>query len=502
MIMKSTTTPAIAKIVLSKFNKLLDESAREAVKIALSNQKKKVTFNKIADYFDCSSHSVCLVHSRKVQRNGKKVNVISFWNAFNQAFIDKVKSYNGARFDYNFTKSWSLPVPDGADRFDIPSDLLDMHKVVVDLDDCSIYLNPDPDPRRESVTAAFYPLMADVCITKSAMINAIRQERSETPIGDRIYIHNGSRFERLDDFKIYTSLPFILLRYSVERGRPRYASLSSLGLHVEELSFGGGRDSRKAIARYMDTLNELRLPGFVLNNELPTAHTREQLGEIHGFNAQSEYLERMRRRLPDINIIPLCSDYVSLVEAGLGADIGASRTYAYVITSEKHRQYLTSIGKFFGYGEPGYPIVFSRDVVTGSHPTCRFDLTLIHELSHWLVKEAAHDSINSHGVAWVLCYDILCYALLDEFESSEYFFYHQLYVPEFEADAVSAAIDDAMWNYTIPLINKTFPTRIFLKSNILDIINQTMDRLIQKGAIVIENAFVRPRGVDITLERS
>ncbi|WP_323004893.1 hypothetical protein [Denitromonas sp.] len=239
----------------------------------------------------------------------------------------------------------------------------------------------------------------------------------------RIYLHDGRQFVTVNAevAAFATNVPFLLLRYAVGNGRPRYVAYSTLGKCVETVAFGNAeKETKRLIARYCDTLRVLKISAWLhVDADVMKEAARDAWEDYRGsFCRFDSEVGLINSRIKNVCVTLLCSDYVSLSMVGHGADTAAANIAAYVVPSEK--EYLRQIAKFFGPVEDhAFPIVFDRNYLNwlaGNKGNSLFADAVAHELAHYIVDEVFPDLREVHGVEWAVFADILSYLFSEDLE--------------------------------------------------------------------------------------
>ena len=296
---------------------------------------------------------------------------------------------------------------------------------MIDLDAMAVLVNPSEPTKGQRTAAAFALLPFHLPVEPGTVLAVLRAARPADPVAAEtlLYVHSGTSAGFVPfaaEHRCFTRMPFLLLRYAVPGGKPRYAAVSTLALQVEEVSFGtaaGG--TQRAIARYADTCRVHRVPAVTRDGD--PALLAEQPGQRAaaqgGFARFAPVLEAYERLFPDLPIAPLASDLITLTGTGHGFDCAASGTIAYVRLDGRAADYLRAIAAFFG--EPGHPVVVSRDhldrwAAGTDGGLAAFEDTLTHEAAHWLWWfDRGRTGTDPHDRRWALYADLLT-ELLDD----------------------------------------------------------------------------------------
>lgn len=425
---KERPAQAELRFAMKGFIRIQDRHCFERVLDALQASPIAKVFDLLSQVFDCDRSEICLLEDHIATRKGEKVPVVYFYYTYNQSFNDVLKSTGNAFFNPR-VKAWNIVLDDNAKEI-VGQSIGNFYRVVIDLSRMIIMQNEKTPNQAAQTRMAFDRMPFHIPVRKSEIISAIMSSRpGDFILDDRIYINDGSEFVPYPDRKvIWTQLPFLLLRYPVPDGKPRYVSFSTLGKVVEYVSFGNdSKETSMMIARFMCACRILKMPAFELEDE-NIIHPDDNLkNRLQGnFDRFSKSIEIVRSVIPDMGIAPLCSDYVTLVSQNHGADSKASNIIAYI--SPPNKQYLAKIAEFFGHTTEDYPIVFTRSMLDewNDQQDFQFLLTVAHELAHWLVFEMRGEipDEDAHGVAWAICQDLLEYLFVEEYSMTEYAKYH------------------------------------------------------------------------------
>lgn len=395
-------------IIPDGFSIIDDEDSLSRASEALKYGTYHRIMDALSSAFDCDKSQICVTDERTVTRSGVKMPVMFFWYTYNPAVNDMLMSEGCGRF-HPQTKAWTVPL--GGDEIDAVSGRLQDHfSVIIDMAAMRAMKSDAGQPvLAMSTMSAFSAMPYQVGVS---MEDIFPDGLGES---ERLYVHNGESFVRFPERAvIWTQSPFLLLRYSIPTGKPRYISYSTIAKRFEAFSYHDSKQAAMAIARFIDACRVNRIPGFSLlrsDASLETPELKRQLqGSVDRFD---EELNGIQSIIPDFRIAILCSDYVSLTQRGYGADLRREGVLAYVAMSEKMNNYLSKISMYFGYSGDEYPVVFSREYLdecaNAPRPSESFKQTAIHEVAHHLVGEMEISDTDAHGVAWVVCNDLIEY---------------------------------------------------------------------------------------------
>lgn len=461
------------------FDRIQNQDTFEKVLSAMQEPSLIKVFDSLADTLACDKASICLVQSGWSTWSGKKADLLYFRYQYNPDFNSVLKD-NGARFRSQI-KTWCIPVDDEGVR-NIIDEISDFYTVIVDLDDLIILKNEKMPSSSAKTQTVFKALPFHINIKKDEIVNAILAHRSKEEIkNDRIYVNTGDGFAPLLEQEIWSQAPFLLLRYSVEEGRPRYVCFSTLGKSVEQVSFGNDtKKTARYIARYMDTCKVLRIPAYTIDKSKvlveKTGQRQELQWPMHRF---SESIEDIRAAIPDLGFAVLCSDYVSMATPGYGADSEDAGIVAYVVPSLEHGKYLHDIKIFFGHPADDYPVIFTRanlDIGDDDND-CVFGSIMAHELAHWLVIESVGEFNmvgGVHGIAWAICTDLLGYAFFEDYTATSFEEYNPNMI------SISASIYETVSEIGIEAILEIKKTRALSKVDIKHITRQCYEHMSEK----------------------
>jgi len=248
---------------LDGFFHVRDNLLFEKISSALQSSTIAKVFDSIADVFDCDKSEICLLEGREIMRKGKKTPVVYFRYPYNQIFNNVLKSERQAVFDGNI-KAWNLVLDDDAKSV-VSDHIGKFYRVVIDLGSMTILKNEVAPQNAAQTLIAFNKLPFHIPIKKLDVLEAILSSRPFDKIReDHVHINDGNGFVPYPEQEtIWTQSPFLLFRYAVLGGNPRYVSFSTLGIAVEGISFGNkDKKTSMAIARFMDTCHVLKLAAF------------------------------------------------------------------------------------------------------------------------------------------------------------------------------------------------------------------------------------------------
>lgn len=457
---------------LKGFVSVHDRQEFEKIWTALHANTFAKVYDALADAIACDKSEICLIEDRILTRKGQKVPVVYFRYTYNPAFNEVLKGAGRAVFDPR-PKAWNLILDDGA-KSTLAEFMGMFYRFVIDVSRMVIMRNDNEPFMAMKTRAAFSKLPFHVQVKRSDVLAAIEASRPMDEIREEhLYINDGSGFIACPEHQVFfTQSPFLLFRYAVVGGRPRYVSFSTLGNVAERVSFGNDdKRTAQAIARFMDTCRILQMPAFESGNAITEdANARRQLqGDFQRF---ARSLDTIRATIPDLGLAPLCSDYVSLVSQNCGADTEHANIIAYVVPGAAEGGYLNKIAAFFGHTEEDYPVVFTRSVLDTWDDQKDFQFLFIaaHELAHWLVHEMNGDlpEDDVHGMAWAICSDVLEYLFVGECSITSYRQYHS------DELGTILGIEHVVEDVGIPALESIRAARTLSKNDIKDVVRDCL----------------------------
>lgn len=427
-----TLAPVISPHGFEIFN--LGEKKYEVVRSILVTEKQKKALVLLGDLFKCSPTEILLLQQRKISRNGKKIVITNLRYTFNESFNTFLRIHCDGRYDKQFAAAWSI-VLEGGVKDAVIAECELYFRIIVDMDNMQVMNNHKGEELENKQQPAFQPLPYHVEVTTHDLITAVDVARPTDRIAQiTTYIHDGSQFVALPrDDAVWTRCPFVLLRYAVDNGRPRYAIYSVLAKHIESIAYGNdSKVTSIALARFMDACLFHNLAGFcrAYDGELIFEKAGDRESYLGPFQKFKELDRTVENSFTGISYYTLVSDYVTLVDRKYGADIDG-HALAYVDLRWDKEPYFQGIAQYFGlltgaYENKVYPIIFARSYLNslvtevGNDYIC----TVLHELAHWLVGEDIRcgliDHSESHGLRWSIYFDLLETVVNDEFVWSNY----------------------------------------------------------------------------------
>lgn len=369
----------------------------EKINEILSKNKNQRSHNKalkeIGNEFNVEKDLVILINRVNVSRNMvKNIPAFNLCFTYNYEFSSLLKDeYQGM---FNYDKCWRA-VYENEDEF---IELLKNNfELIIDLDEENIIKNSLDKKENKISTYKLMPYYLKVDILKIIKeFNLIRHK----DFVDKVSIYDGDKFIKKENYVFYTKSPFSLLRLTGNDFSPRYVIYSVLAEEIEDIAFNN--DSKKTssfIARFSDPIKTKDQP--IIINELPEElqETEELKKQYFGFYEYKNDIIEIEKKLKDIKISPIASDYIFLNERFHGGDIDHTDILAYVIRSDFSSQYLNNISKYFNYFS-GYPIILARNKINKDN----FKAIAIHELTHHLIE---NDSEDSHNIDFSITNDFL-----------------------------------------------------------------------------------------------
>ena len=275
----------------TKFKKSLNENKviYEQLLGALAEKTLENVFIAIGAIFNCHYSQICLI-----EVHNEKSSLAYFRVPYNHRLNCYFRETGEAEFDYR-VKAWDVNLTAAACRA-ISSHLPDFFSVVIDLKSLSIFTTKEIPRFNEAPSSELGAIPFHVTVTRRDFDRALWNIRPSDRIKEHgLYIHDGSSFVKINDFpsfKIYSQIPFLLFRYSVENGKPRYVILATLTMRVEKVLFGGAdKKSNMAIARtlsrYVASCQILQLPPFIMDE----ANTLQELPDQRSQLTDKEFTQ-------------------------------------------------------------------------------------------------------------------------------------------------------------------------------------------------------------------
>lgn len=404
------------------FRRELDPAVIGQVREALLRSRFAAALDGVADALGCDRLAVLMTEAGRAVRRGVKSRILHLRYQFNPAVNELLRATGRAYLERGASRCWDI-VPDGQGMEMVLAAIPGHFSALVDLDTLAVLVYPARPTAAQQTVPSFGILPFHRVVEAGAIIAALNSARATDQVERRtLYIHSGTPagfVPFVPGRPCLTRLPFLLLRYAVSGGRPRYAALATLALQVEAVGFGNAAGGTlRAVARYADTCRMHRVPAFTLDagpgGLLPEA-AGQRAAVQGGFGRFAPVLATCGRRFPDLPVVPLASDLASLTEIGCGADCAASGTIAYVRLDAATPGCLRAVGAFFGQG--GCPVVFARDhldrwAASAGEGLAEFADTLAHEMAHWLWwNDPGRGGTDVHDRRWALYADLLRHLL-------------------------------------------------------------------------------------------
>lgn len=401
------------RLQLAGFHRLVDQTVHDAVALALYEDTPAKMLQGVGRAMDCDESQVCLMNQRTITRGRQPVDVWFVRYAYDPKLNELIRQGDKPMFD-KAERCWKLA--EGAKTDAVLAEFRQWFQVVVDTDVLGIHVNLEDARPAHQQPVAFHPMPFHVQVHLDEVLAAIDDWRGRNEVKQpSLYVHDGNRFVPYPrERDLFTRLPFLLLRYAATGGRPRYACYSTLARKLEQLSFGNAHDdTRLALARFMGAVRRLT-PADVLGSQeqLRAENPGDRTAYRGCFDQFAACLERVNQAVLDLRVLPLCCDYVSLVESGHGADTHHSGVIAYTYPLQHRQEYLHAIGAFFGESQEGCAVMFAREALhswtSASDGEAKLVAVCAHELAHWLREEIGATAQDlSHDLLWAILADVL-----------------------------------------------------------------------------------------------
>jgi hypothetical protein len=447
----------------------------EVIRSILERVKNKKAVNEIASLFEVERTMVLLVINGKGQRQSVKTPIVSLHYVFNPSFNEYLKLNESFQAVFNMSsKSWSIVINDDNKSL-LDSVVLGYFRVVVYVNNGLIEVKISEQEKCGTIrSGAFRGLPFTIPCTQTEIRQSLATCRPLDDFEDSVfYVHDGNKFIRFS-FEIFlTESPFLLIRYAPNGGGPRYVVYSAIAKVIESVSFGNqSKATATMIARYKDSCQINKIKPILLDQYKQIPITDEKLQLSHGFSLFPESIALARSRTPDIEFFLLCSDYVSVVERGYGADSLENNIAAYVNMDAKKSDLYNKIGNFFSKNSKGFPIIYTRETLSEYHDDDgRFLDTLAHEIAHWLVHEniSIYHDCSSHGVLWAFFADTLSCIYLGEYcwsHGKDYF----------DNKAVLELLENVFVKVAMPIISEKNEFESFSKNEVIEIVKRCLEK--------------------------
>lgn len=369
----------------------------EKINEILNKNKNQRSHNKalkeIGEEFNVEKDLVILINRVKVSRNMvKNIPAFNLCFTYNYEFSSLLKeNYQGM---FNYDKCWRAVYDNENDFIEF---LKNNFELIIDLDEREIIKNSLDKKENKISTYKLMPYYLKVDVLKIIEeFNFIKNK----DIVEKVSIYDGDKFIKTENDIFYTKSPFALLRFTGDKFAPRYVVYSVLAEEIEDIAFNN--DSKKTssfIARFSDPIKTKDQPIIIYELPQELQETEELKKQYFGFYEYKNDVIEIEKKLKNIKISPIASDYIFLNERFYGGDIDHTDILAYVITSDFPIQYLDKISKHFNYFR-GYPIILARNKINKDN----FKAIAIHELTHHLIE---NDNEDSHNINFSITNDFL-----------------------------------------------------------------------------------------------
>ena len=371
----------------------------------------------IAKQFLTDRLQVCLLHA-----SGKPDHLYVRY-FFSMAMNDFMRSIGG-KFNAQI-KGWHviLDTPDA--KVSLERYISEVFAVVVDVSGGAVLRAVAAPSLGQKTIAMFAKIPFHVETNLTDIIAALDEYRNDNVRLETLVVHDGESFVHLPDAcragaPFWTQSPFLLIRYAVASGRPRYAIYSTLARMIEGIAFGEDKRTSMFIARFRDSCDILKLQGFEVHLDRITPESEFERETFRGGNVNTQAIEAVVRCVfPDLPFTVLSSDYVSLVDSDRSGLSHQAKISAYADLDPKRETYLQRICGWFAREENGstygYPVIVTRqfweacDCGTEDFVE-RIDVVL-HELAHYLISTKDIDLHpvfgGAHGIGFSVMLDIL-----------------------------------------------------------------------------------------------
>ena len=255
-------------LVFPGFRRETNPAVVGAVRAALSLGLYSAAFNGVAEVLGCDRMGLLLVETFRAQRDGVKCGVLRLRFEYNPEVSAAVYASGRARYLKGCARAWEIVKSEAAVKA-----LLDClpayFAAVVDLDALAVSINLSEPPLQARSEAMFELFLQPLDVETSAIMEGLRAERPQDVIArEKTYIHAGTGIGFVPlpaAATLRTVYPWLLLRYSVASGKPRYVTYFALTQQVEAVTFGtAAPGSQRSIAHYADTCRVHGLPTFTV----------------------------------------------------------------------------------------------------------------------------------------------------------------------------------------------------------------------------------------------
>ncbi len=395
------------RIMPDGFSIVRDLEMLERVRDVLTKEYFKSAadiFIDLGKVFDCNYLEICLLQSRapvsrknKVTGKSEKVTTTYFRYAFRRDYeifplLRKANEDNNVQWLQIDKNMPGHPPHLDLDAHAVKTLVPALHEhfaYIVDVDSMAVLANSNKVARDIHPSIPFIPVPFHIPVHIDDVMAAISEKRPHDEPRN-LKFNDGEQFVPFPEDTRWTRFPFLLFYYQVPDGVPRYVSYSTLGQVAEDVIFlnsGDRKTLNRALARFHEAARYFGIP--VLENEGPelAKETEGARTEYQGIpEALMDDVECIRERLPGMQLSYLCSDYMSLVDQGHGADIDDHGIIAYVHPGKI--SYCARIAEFFGYGKDTNVVIFSRNQLkqnATAKEKYKFQSLVAHEVAHILV---------------------------------------------------------------------------------------------------------------------
>lgn len=246
---------------LPGFWQIKDAGLESAVRTSLEkDQATQACFRELGKILQIDPGAICLVESRLVTRDGqKKIPVMDVLTTYNPSFHNEIKAQHEGRFNSTL-RCWNIPLA----QWDAAAQKLGLFfKGVIDLRTGVIMMHDGAIPPQE-VEPIFTLRPQPLQVDPLAILQAIKQARpqdAERILPDSWVIHQGERFSRTAPRVFKTRYPFLLLRWGVQGGKPRYALYATESNTLGDMGFGqDDKKTRMLLGSYTDAFAKIQEP--------------------------------------------------------------------------------------------------------------------------------------------------------------------------------------------------------------------------------------------------
>ena len=205
------------------------------VREALLRDRFAAVLDGVADALGCDRLAVLIIEADRAVRCGVKSSILLMRYQFNPTVNEVLRATGRAYFQSGVIKCWDV-VPDGQVVDVLQAAIPEHFSALVDLDALAVLVNPDQPTAAQRTGLSFDLLILHRVVEADTIIAALNAARPQDQVESRtLTIHSGSSegfVPVVPGRPYFTRKPFLLLRYSVPGGRPRYAALSTRDLQV------------------------------------------------------------------------------------------------------------------------------------------------------------------------------------------------------------------------------------------------------------------------------